>query len=305
MDKKESIGNRQNTVGSAGTLIMEWTRLADLTGQTHYASLVDKAMKPLLNPRPKWTEAYPGITGTFVDLDSGEFTDDWGSWGGGSDSFYEYLIKMYAYDQSRFTVNKDRWLVAAESTMKHMIDTPKGSNLTIISATTGKKLDHESAHLECFAGGNFIFAGTILNTTRLVDFGLKLTDSCHEMYIRTATGIGPEKIRWPSADMTPKQLKELDMLGFAITDSSYSLRPETIESFYYAYRATKDRKYQDWAWEAFVAIVSHTRTRNGFAPISDVNKVGGGWRYGRQESFFFSETLKYLYLIFSEVGAFF
>lgn len=167
--------------------------------------------------------------------------------------------------------------------------------------TTDKELDHEMSHLECFAGGNFILAGATLNDTRYVDFGLTLTKGCHDMYTRTATRIGPEKIKWSRSDMSPRQLKDLKKLGFGITDSRYQLRPETIESYYYAYRVTKDPKYQDWAWDAFVAVFSHTKTRNGFAPISNVNKAGGGLKHTKQESFFFSEFLKYAYLIFIEV----
>jgi mannosyl-oligosaccharide alpha-1,2-mannosidase len=294
-----------NTASSIGSLILEWTRLSDLTGDKEYNVLTEEAMKRLLNPQPKSTEPFPGIVGTWLNVDTGLFTDAWGSWGGGGDSFYEYLIKMFAYDQSRFGFNKDRWVTAADSTIKSLAGTPQGTNLTFINMSTKKQMDHESSHLECYAGGNFLFAGKVLNNTRYVDFGLKITESCHEMYIRTATRIGPEKIRWPPASMTPEQWKEFKTLGFAITDSSYQLRPEVMESYYYAYRVTKDPKYQEWAWDAFVAIIIHTKTRNGFAPISDVNRVGGGWKKMRQESYFFSELLKYAYLIFSEVGVVF
>jgi mannosyl-oligosaccharide alpha-1,2-mannosidase len=102
--------------------------------------------------------------------------------------------------------------------------------------------------------------------------------------------------------MTPVQERQYKTLGFSITNANFQLRPETVESYYYAYRVTKDRKYQEWAWEAFVAILAHTQTRNGFSPISNVNIVGGGWKTGKQESFLFSELFKYLYLIFAEVS---
>lgn len=294
-------GSVVNTASSIGTLVLEWTRLSDITGDAQYAALVDKPMKYLLGPNPKSNEPYPGIVGVWLDVRSGNFTDAWGSWGAGGDSFYEYLIKMFAYDQARFMLNKERWVKAAESTIKYLAETPTGGNLTFITSTTGASLDHESGHLECFAGGNFILGGKMLNETRYIDFGLKITESCHEMYARTATGVGPEKIRWPPAIMTPEQDNQFKNLGFAITNPSYELRPESVESYYYAYRATKDRKYQDWAWEAFIAIVSHTKTRNGFSPISNVNRVGGGWKGAKQESFLFSELLKYMYLIFAEV----
>ena len=78
------------------------------------------------------------------------------------------------------------------------------------------------------------------------------------------------------------------------------LRPEVIESFYYAYRATGDTKYQDWAWDAFRAINATTRAGVGFSSISDVNAPGGGDKTDFQESFWFAEVLKYSYLIQAE-----
>ena len=30
----------------------------------------------------------------------------------------------------------------------------------------------------------------------------------------------------------------------------YILRPETIESYFYLWRLTKDQKYREWGWEA-------------------------------------------------------
>jgi mannosyl-oligosaccharide alpha-1,2-mannosidase len=74
-----------------------------------------------------------------------------------------------------------------------------------------------------------------------------------------------------------------------------------IESCYYAYRMTKDEKYRDWAWDAWLAIDKHTRVDHGFNYLRDVNAPIGKFLYGdNQESYFFSETLKYLFLIFSD-----
>ena len=55
--------------------------------------------------------------------------------------------------------------------------------------------------------------------------------------------------------------------------------------------------YQDWAWDAFVAINATTRTGQGFSAISDVNAAKGGSFLNVQESFLFAEVLKYSYLI--------
>jgi mannosyl-oligosaccharide alpha-1,2-mannosidase len=91
--------------------------------------------------------------------------------------------------------------------------------------------------------------------------------------------------------------------GFFLREPSYDLRPEVIESYYYAYRVTGDPKYQEWAWEAFKAINATARIGAGFTQITDVNQpAGGGKLDDNQESFLFAEVMKYSYLIFAEDG---
>lgn len=81
------------------------------------------------------------------------------------------------------------------------------------------------------------------------------------------------------------------------------LRPEVMESYYYAYRVTKDEKYREWAWDAFVAINATTRAGSGYSEIQDVNAAGGGGFLDNQDSFFLAEVLKYAYLIFAPVSS--
>lgn len=92
----------------AGTLILEWTRLSDLTGSPEYAALVEKAESNFLQPKnPEIGEPLPGLISFPISMLNGSFTSSFGGWIGGVDSYYEYLIKMYCYDPSRFTHLKD------------------------------------------------------------------------------------------------------------------------------------------------------------------------------------------------------
>ncbi|KAL8627033.1 hypothetical protein Q9189_007271 [Teloschistes chrysophthalmus] len=75
------------------------------------------------------------------------------------------------------------------------------------------------------------------------------------------------------------------------------LRPEVIESYYHAYRATGNEIYRDWAWDAFVALNTTCRAKNGFSAITDINAYGRGNSMKHQESFLFAEVLKYSYMI--------
>lgn len=164
--------------------------------------------------------------------------------------------------------------------------------------------------MACFNGGNFILGGLTLDRQDYIDYGLELVNGCHDTYLETVTGIGPEIFKWQdnvlpanvSNNVGPPaaQAEFYQRAGYWIPDggAQYILRPEVVESYYYAYRATGDSKYQDWAWAAFVAINSTCSVGDiGFAAISDVNVEGGGQKYDQQESFFFAEVLKYFYLI--------
>lgn len=166
--------------------------------------------------------------------------------------------------------------------------------------------------VDCFAGGNFILGGLTLDREDYVKFGLELTNGCHETYLQTATGIGPESFRWQDSNTATNasnnqpppsdQTGFYDKAGFWISTSNYITRPEVIESIYYAYRATGDSKYQDWAWDAFQRINATCSAGVGFAEITDVNAERGGSFVDKQESFLFAEVLKYSYLIQAEVS---
>ncbi|KAL2358271.1 putative 1,2-alpha-mannosidase [Cryomyces antarcticus] len=290
-----------NGLATIGTLVLEWTHLSDLTGDPSYASLTQRAESYLLNPQPATSEPFPGLVGTNVNISNGMFTDAEGGWSGGDDSFYEYLLKMYVYDSSRFGHFLDRWILAADSTIAHLTSHPSSRpDLTFVAEYSGTNLLFRSGHLTCFDGGNFLLGGSVLNRTDYVDFGLALVNGCHDTYNSTLTGIGPETFSWNTTNLPANQTAFYEAAGFYITDSQYILRPEVIESFYYAYRVTGDTKYQDWAWGAFQAIVANTRVGSGFSEISDVNAVGGGTKKNFQDSFLFAEVLKYSYLIHTQ-----
>jgi mannosyl-oligosaccharide alpha-1,2-mannosidase len=287
-----------NGLATVGTLILEWTRLADLTGNTTYASLVSRAESYLLKPSPASSEPFPGLLGMDISPVTGEFQDAVGGWVGGADSFYEYLIKMYIYDPSRYSELKDRWIVAADSTIQYLTSHPSSRpDLTFAAAFNGTTIQKKSQHLACFDGGNFILAGQVLGADKYVQYGLDLVEGCHDTYTSTKTRIGPEQFSWDETKIPANQSAFYNASGFYITDAGYQLRPEVIESYYYAYRATGDSKYQDWAWDAFVAINTTTRVGSGYSSIEDVNAVGGGGFTDFQESFWFAEVLKYSYLI--------
>ena len=172
----------------------------------------------------------------------------------------------------------------------------------------------------CFDGGNFILGGLVLGAQNYTDFGLALVEGCEDTYNSTLTGIGPEIFNWTVGNVNAScsapsnttannsvtascpgvpadQAAFYERAGFYIDDGNYILRPEVVESFYYAWRVTKDQKYREYAWNAFVNINTTTRAGSGYAELNNVNAPGGGAKNDFQDSFFFAEVLKYSYLI--------
>ncbi|KAG8626789.1 hypothetical protein KVT40_005734 [Elsinoe batatas] len=301
------INNRTNTGGdtnglaTTGTLVLEWTRLSDLTGNQTYTELTQRAEEFILSPSPPSSEPFPGLLGTNINITTGAFLDAFGGWIGGADSAYEYLLKMYIYDPSRFSRYLDRWTLAADSTIANLASSPSSRpDLTFLAEYNSTSLIFESQHLACFDGGNFILGGLVLQEQKYIDFGLELVLGCEATYNGTVTGLGPEVFSWNTTELPANQTEFYARAGFWIKDGSYRLRPEVLESFYYAWRATGEEKYRDFAWRAVRSIAETTRVGSGYSYIRDVNQEGGGGFDDFQDSFFFAETLKYGYLIFAE-----
>jgi len=149
LNPQATDGSTTNGIATIGTLVLEWTRLSDLTGDKTYGALAQKGESYLLAPQPASSEPFPGLVGTNVNISNGVFLDAEGGWVGGDDSFYEYLIKMYVYDPVRFASYKDRWVLAADSTIQYLASHPSTRpDLTFTAMFDGQELIFVSEHRE-------------------------------------------------------------------------------------------------------------------------------------------------------------
>lgn len=86
-------------------------------------------------------------------------------------------------------------------------------------------------------------------------------------------------------------------------DAHNLLRPETVESLFYAHQQTKQVKYREWGEKIFNAFMNHSRLPYaGFTGIRDVSNVNST-RLDKMDSFWLSETLKYFFLLFDDTAA--
>lgn len=208
------------------------------------------------------------------------------------------------YDSRTYATYLDRWKVAADSTIRYIASHPYGRpEPTFLPYWEGTNLFNVMDSLSWFAGGNFILGGLVTDNQTLIDFGLSIANTSGEVYSSTVTGLGGEFVVWTETcdDHWGEDVCSKDN-SVRLSTPSFKLRPEVIETWYYAYRATKDPKYKEWAWTTFRAIERVCRTSSGYSAISDVNIPDGGDKLDQQESFVFAEILKYIYLIHLEVS---
>ena len=82
----------------------------------------------------------------------------------------------------------------------------------------------------------------------------------------------------------------------------YSLRPETVESFFFLWRLTRDESWRERGWQIFGALQQQCRTASGYAALTDVRRRRS--HEDSMPSFWMAETLKYLYLLFGDGAAY-
>ncbi|XP_064836009.1 mannosyl-oligosaccharide 1,2-alpha-mannosidase IA-like [Oncorhynchus masou masou] len=278
---------RSSVLAEFGTLHLEFVHLSELTNDPIYTEKVMNIRKHL-NQLDKPRGLYPNA----LNPVSGNWEQHYVSIGALGDSFYEYLIKSYLMSDRTDEVAKRMYYAALEAIENNLVQRSPGG-LIYVAEWRGGILDHRMGHLACFSGGMIgIGAEHSSPETRQhqLDLAANITHTCHESYRRTPTKLGPEVFRFDDgAEATSPRVNE----------RHYILRPEVVESYMYMWRLTHDPKYREWGWEALEALEQHCRLATGFSGVIDV--------YGHiiqhdnlQQSFFLAETLKYLYLLFSD-----
>ena len=158
-------------------------------------------------------------------------------------------------------------------------------------------------HLSCFAPGMLILGlmhgahaddeRSTISTSDVAAVAADLAATCYSMYHNSPSGLAPDVVEFSAKNVSTEQKT------IRIRNPKYLLRPETVESLFYLYRFTHEEKYRDWGWNIAQSIEANCRTPHGYASVRDVTS-SPPLLQDSEESFFIAETLKYLYLLFSE-----
>jgi len=208
--------------------------------------------------------------------------------GASADSFYEYQLKVWL--QSNKTDEQARlWYDESVSGIVDyllMLSEPS-KNLYVAQFTPSQNQSQVMDHLSCFLPGMLALGAHGEHQARDLYIASELMKTCFDMYSCTATGLAPESIRFKPG------------MDFLIENPRYMLRPETMESLFILYRKTKNPRYRNWGWRIFERLIMHCKTNTGFSGLRDVTMVPPS-KDDHMNGFFFSETMKYLYLLMSD-----
>ncbi|CAH1798860.1 unnamed protein product, partial [Owenia fusiformis] len=269
-----------------GTLHLEFAQLTEITGNPIYLEKVMK-IREVLQQLDKPNNLYPN----YLNPKTGRWGQQHVSIGALGDSFYEYLLKAWLMSGKEDTEARQMYDQAVVNIEDKLVHTSQQNKLKYIAEYKSGRIESKMDHLACFAGGMFALgAAGSDKEDHYIELGGEIAKTCHESYDRTATKLGPEAFRF-DANTEAKSVR--------MNEKYYILRPETVEAYFYMWRFTHDQKYRDWGWEMIQALEKNCRTDAGYTGIRDVYQVNPQ-KDDVQQSFFLAETLKYLYLLFSD-----
>jgi len=258
----DSNETRITSTATAGTLILEFGMLSELTGDERFRQAAERSLDAI------WKHRSPlGLVGAHINIYNGLWTQAEASVGAGVDSFYEYLLKSYVLfgDERHLSIFEEAY-AAVEANLR------LAPWYIEAAMSTGNVLGTRYDSLMSFWPGVQAMYGDI-----------EVATTTHDAFYQV----------WKHYGFTPEGFDV--RLGVAIPGQlPYPLRPELIESTYLLYKATGDVSYIA-AGRDFLASLRLLKTKCGYAHIADVSMQTLG---DKMESFFLSETLKYLYLLF-------
>ncbi|CAI5978118.1 unnamed protein product, partial [Closterium sp. NIES-65] len=254
--------SKVTATAGGGTLALEFGVLSRLTGDPVFEDVARNAVRALWARRSSL-----GLLGAHIDIFTGEWTHKDAGVGTSIDSFYEYLIKAHILfgDFEYLHIFQG----AYDAVMTHIFHDPWYVEVNMDVAVVVWPLFNS---LQAFWPGLQVMIGDVDRAAR-----------SHRAFFSVwrRYGFTPEGFNLAQSAVQPGQ-------------TSYPLRPELAESTYWLYKATRDPFYLAVGRD-MVASLALTRCRCGYCHVSDVETHALD---DHMESFFLSETVKYLYLLF-------
>ncbi|KAH9987762.1 seven-hairpin glycosidase [Russula compacta] len=319
---------------------LEYQYLAYLTGRTVYYTAVERVMEIMYATNlSSWENLFPTLWSTNTGLPTSKMVSV-GAFADSAYEYMlkQWLLSGRTNTKARDLYLRSANAILDHLT--YMTPTRNLLYVTDAHLNSSGVLDptHIFEHLTCFLPGVLALgAATLPDVPRTHMWAARaLAHTCWTLYADSPTGLSPDEVMMSprSASATNEshwdglwatQLAQWERSGargdppglrpaepvnnlvnsrdsreYSPTKPGYLLRPEAVESFYLLWRMTGDAVWRERGWAVFEALVNETRVEDsGFASIKNVYLVGGP-KMDQMPSWFLAETLKYLFLLFTD-----
>lgn len=256
-----------------GSFLPEWGTLSRLTGDPRYRDVTRRAMVGLFAKRSRLD-----LLAVKIDALTGEWLDRRATVGSYADSYYEYLW--------------DSWQLFGDAECRHMYEVCTAAILrhqqvwrngrlwiADVDFETGAVVSTEQDELASFYGGLLAQGGAGRE-------GAALTETWAALQNRF--GVLPEGYDYASSKATA--------LGNA-------LRPELVDAAFNLWLIDRSPRWREIAEHHFLAMTRWNKARFGYTDLADVT-ASPKRQADHCPGYWWSEQMKYYYLIFSDAPRF-
>ena len=264
-----------------------------LSKLTHKPVFYDKAKQALVEIYKRRSPI--GLVGTWINVETGQWTNTDSHISGAIDSYYEYLLKCsILFDDQDCKRMWDESITAINKYLADELRTAAGAELWYGHAemNTGKRAVTTYGALDAFFPAVLALSGDLYRARELQASSFKMWMKHH---------IEPEEINYQTME---------------VVSPGYPLRPEIVESTYYLHHyasigspglptlirrvdgtvSSSEQQYRQMAQMMFEDLVKYCRTDEGYAALKSVVTKE---KSDSMQSFLFAETFKYFYLLFA------
>ncbi|MGZ8847584.1 MAG: glycoside hydrolase family 47 protein, partial [Pyrinomonadaceae bacterium] len=193
----------------AGTLLIEFGTLSRLTGRPVF---FDKAKRALVEIYKRRSPI--GLVGTWINVETGQWTNTDSHISGAIDSYYEYLLKCAILFNDKEC--REMWNASIAAINQYLRDETKGRMKPELwyghaDMISGQRKDTTYGALDAFFPAVLAMSGDLSRASLL-------QESSYKMWMKH--GIEPEEINYQTME---------------VVSAGYPLRPEIVESTYYLY----------------------------------------------------------------------
>ncbi|MEM7102726.1 MAG: glycoside hydrolase family 47 protein [Bacteroidota bacterium] len=269
-NKGEGKGEVVN-VAQAATYLVEFGILSYYAQDPKYYQAAKRATKAIFDRKSEI-----GLPGDYINVETGEWTNNWSYLQAGVDSYYEYMFKSnFLFPDPEVEA---MWDYSLAKINEHLAEDFEDHRFyRCVNMHTGEVVKRSMSLYDAFFPAMQAMHGDLENAEK----NMATWDWLWDKY-----GLLPTRYHY-----------EADTIEYANSE----LNPEIIESAYYLHRVTGNDKYLQMIHKYWDDMKSCCRNNVAFNAVDDVRTMKAK---DYLATYFYAETLKYFYLAAADESEF-